>query len=282
MGQDMKAKKAFSVVYATDANFWPHVFVSLFSLLSHHRDHHWRVFLLCDQPDKTFVRNVAALRQVGNLPQIQYIAMDHKFEHAPRRAGLSPATYYRLRMGHLLPPDVDRVLYLDGDTVVVSPIDDLLDVDLDGRIFAAVQAVVWEKHVRRLGLPGTAYLNSGVLLVDLQMWRSTNAEQRLLAYIAANEENLEQADQDALNAAFLGEWLPVSDRFNFSPKFRGESDPSTAIIHYSGNTKPWDQLTDQTLRTAYWRYRNQTPYGIAPKGVIGRSLEWTRLWLKGQ
>lgn len=33
---------------------------------------------------------------------------------------LTAATYYRVLLGSILPPDIDRVLYLDADTIVLS------------------------------------------------------------------------------------------------------------------------------------------------------------------
>ena len=45
--------------------------------------------------------------------------------------------YYRLLAGHLLPREVNRVLYLDPDILVINPLKPLWQMDLQGNLFAA-------------------------------------------------------------------------------------------------------------------------------------------------
>ncbi|MEO8884253.1 MAG: glycosyltransferase, partial [Devosia sp.] len=50
----------------------------------------------------------------------------------------TPVIYARLLLDGLLPKTVERVLYLDSDTFVRVPIEDLLATDLEGKAIGAV------------------------------------------------------------------------------------------------------------------------------------------------
>jgi lipopolysaccharide biosynthesis glycosyltransferase len=45
--------------------------------------------------------------------------------------------YYRLLAYKFLPPDLERILYLDPDILVINPIRELYETDIDGYLYAA-------------------------------------------------------------------------------------------------------------------------------------------------
>ena len=217
-----------SVVYGTDKNFWPQVYVSLYSLLRSNPGRRWRAFIICDRPDRTFRARVKRLRSFGNLAEITLIPISDlgvDLSTAPLQHHLTTATYFRLLVGKALPTDVRRVLYLDSDTVVNQPIDALVDADLGGRLLAAVENHSEPRQNRmRLGLPDdVSYFNAGVLLIDLEKWRRIGADDQLFAFIKANPERLDWADQDALNSLFHRDWAPFGQEFNYQTVGRAES-----------------------------------------------------------
>ena len=64
--------------------------------------------------------------------------------------------WYRIFLPELL-PDVDRVLYLDADTIAVDSLAPLWEIDLDDSYLGAVTNVFQANHVHRpaeLGLAG--------------------------------------------------------------------------------------------------------------------------------
>ena len=88
------------------------------------------------------------------------------------------AMWYRIFLPELL-PQLDRVLYLDADTLIVDSLAPLWATDLEGAYLAAVTNVFQSNHVHRpaeLGLAGPhVYFNSGVLLMNLADMRRTGA-----------------------------------------------------------------------------------------------------------
>ena len=45
--------------------------------------------------------------------------------------------YFRLLVGQILPEELERVLYIDPDTLIINPLTDLWEMDLQGYMFGA-------------------------------------------------------------------------------------------------------------------------------------------------
>ena len=104
----------------------------------------------------------------------------------------SQAAYLRLLIPELL-PGVDRVIYLDSDLVVERDLGKLWRSEMDGRSTLAVKdyrypyvsCVDWagETYTAVSCARDAPYCNSGVLVMDLEAWRTTQIAQRAVAYM---------------------------------------------------------------------------------------------------
>src|SRR5688500_18132312 len=96
-------------------------------------------------------------------------------DHLPALDRFGTIVWLRFLLPELL-PDLERVLYLDADTLAVAPLEPLFALGLDGCPIGAVANVVDEglwPHVRGLGIDDpTQFFNSGVLLMDLAALRA--------------------------------------------------------------------------------------------------------------
>ena len=169
---------------------------------------------------------------------------------------LPPACLYRLLAPDLF-PRLGQVVYLDVDTLVKGPLDELAAHDLGGRMVGAVRdallpfasmALPW----RDLGIPPEQpYFNSGVMVVDFELWRINQIGRRAIELL--RERDLPYADQGALNV--VCDWAPLSPRWNLqqahlsdtSPVWGIEGRPDLdeaaaipSILHFNGRIKPWE------------------------------------------
>lgn len=62
---------------------------------------------------------------------------DALFARAPIMKQYPKEMYYRLLAARLLPPQLDKILYLDPDILVINPLRPLWEMSLEGRLFAA-------------------------------------------------------------------------------------------------------------------------------------------------
>jgi lipopolysaccharide biosynthesis glycosyltransferase len=280
--------KPLTVVYASDANFWEHVYVSIYSLLVNNQDIAFDVRVLSEAPNERFFEACEWLRTIHSSATIEWLPVDlGTLRHAPTSRWISAASYYRLFLSELLPDTVDRLLYLDGDLIVRGSLHSLFDIELDDVVLAAVaewcpaelQHLVTSPQ-ERLGLGDNApYFNAGVLYINLDMWRTLDIGRQGVDYVLTNLDNpvkLEFHDQDTLNVVCAGRWMQVGPSFNYhawsktGDRHRAVSTTVTAgytipaagplIAHYNGEFKPWNGNFSHEFAADYWRYRSRTPY----------------------
>jgi lipopolysaccharide biosynthesis glycosyltransferase len=187
-------------------------------------------------------------------------------------------SWARLLLPELL-PDLDRVLYLDADTLVVESVEALWGMALDDAPVAAVANVTepsMRPHVESLGIdPVGGYFNAGLLLVNLKRWREEDAAAAVTRLAASRD--LPWFDQDALNVVFAGRWLPLHPRWNaqnslwtwpdwarevFGAETLQEATTTPAILHFEGPhiCKPWHYLSQHPWRQTYLDTLASTPW----------------------
>ncbi|WP_088974205.1 glycosyltransferase family 8 protein [Micromonospora coxensis] len=197
----------------------------------------------------------------------------------PDLSYLSPAMYLRLLIPPALPPEVDRLLYLDSDVLCTGSLAQLRDVDLAGTPVGAVRDAFTRRLIDAGGLPGiyqsrdldaqAPYLNSGVLLIDVPRWKELDVTGKALDYVARHAHESRFPDQDALNYAVYGNWTRLSKRWNHMMAWRldpgiGGNLTDAAILHFAGPVKPWQPSFPMGAhRQLYWSHRRRTdPAGI--------------------
>lgn len=221
-------------------------------------------------------------------------------------AHISLAAYLRLFVADILPMNIHKVIYLDCDIIVNGAISDLWDINISEYALAAVEDMWSGKpfNYERLNYSFEfTYFNSGVLLINLDVWRSSHIGQASIEYATKHAEALIFNDQDILNALLHDKKLLIPFRWNVQDGFlrrkrriRPQAIPSLLaelrhpiIIHYTGHRKPWLYHCQNPYKELYFKYQDMTAWrGIRPKipaswrikSVIDKTLY--RLHLKCQ
>lgn len=193
---------------------------------------------------------------------------------------LTSATFLRYLAADLL-EGAHRCVYLDGDVVVRRSPRELAEMDLQGLTIAAVRSRVAPfaaspGGIRRwfeLDIPSTApYFNAGVLVIDLERWRTCEVTPRLTAFLRSHGQDTWNADQEALNAVLVDEWVAIDRTWNYvthvSESFLQEpeiepNDPH--IVHFAGRAKPWSNGALPLFAEDWYRVLDSTPWrGFTP------------------
>jgi lipopolysaccharide biosynthesis glycosyltransferase len=171
-------------------------------------------------------------------------------------AHASLANYFRLLAFSQLPPEIDKVLYLDVDLLVLKSINKLWNIDLGTKLLAAVPDQVGVHHNERLAIPTQyPYFNSGVMLVNIALWKTEGMSKKTLDFIEKNPEKIHYWDQDALNATCYDKCLFLEDKWNTMSANFGESKDnkiyqSATILHFTGMSKPWHYINKHPYKKA--------------------------------
>lgn len=194
--------------------------------------------------------------------------------------------YYRLFAASILPADVDKILYLDGDMVVMHNLNELWETDISNYAVAGVMNQTESVMVHnRLEYPSTkGYVNNGVLLMNLNYWRKYGLEIQCADFINKNKEKIIMADQDVMNYIVQDSKMMLPIRYNVQENFyykvihmtcdywgrKDEIDNAVLdpyIIHFTGPVKPWMQECIHPRKEDFLRAKQKTIWRNQPLSV---------------
>jgi lipopolysaccharide biosynthesis glycosyltransferase len=175
----------------------------------------------------------------------------HKYRAISNVNHVSYFTYSKLVLAEIL-PEIDDVLYLDIDTLIRAPLDELLAWKLHHPVGAVHD---WATGVHLFGTPRRPYFNAGVLRLSLtrmrqeQTWRKA---QRIF-----QTRDLKIVDQDVFNLLFGDRFDSLPPTYNVFDSLVSQSrgirvfqDP--VIVHFAGPDKPW-HLSARSPFAREWR-----------------------------
>ena len=169
------------------------------------------------------------------------------------------ATYYRLKLASLL-PDVDKIIYLDCDTVVNTSLKDLYNKDTSNHLIAGVSDIKLSA-VRK----NPHYVNAGMIVMDLDNIRKDNTEEKFFNYTKANIDRITKGDQEIINDVCNDKILVIEPEWNVqASNFTNRSCYTTKpkIIHYVSKSKPWKYGSYSYFKNYWFKYLQLTPWAL--------------------
>jgi lipopolysaccharide biosynthesis glycosyltransferase len=191
-----------------------------------------------------------------------------KFVHLKQVLHISHAAYYRLMLAEIL-VDEKKVIYLDADLVVEADLLELWNLPLQGN-FVAGSAEDGKKQIARLEIEGDIYINSGVLVIDLDLWRKEKIFNCCMDWLKQNPEEA-IPDQDALNIVLGGKKIAIDLKWNLNPvplkTIEVLNKYPDRILHFGGPIKPWHKCFEFTMQEIYKKYLDLTDWGKEFKAI---------------
>ena len=171
------------------------------------------------------------------------IAEVKKFVSIIFKTRLSIATFYRFFITNVLPPEINKFIYLDSDIIVNLDIEKLWKVDLGDKLVAAVpeyfNGINSQKMIpmcREGIIKAEDYFNAGVLLLNSKFIKGK--EETLQSELKFIGEHPEYGlfDQDILNRIFSTNYVKLPVEFNYFIKSHSHSEEDFSfgkIYHYT-------------------------------------------------
>jgi lipopolysaccharide biosynthesis glycosyltransferase len=286
------------ILFCANPGYYRHAAVAAVSLAENNPRSRTNIHVLTSAEDGVaeamFRASLAGYRHIAvTFHHVSDSRLDEVFfdRHLTREA------YLRFLAPAVFPASIGRVLYLDCDLVVLDDLGPLWATDLRGKAIAAAPDFPWgesgtvAKRMASLGLgAGDVYVNSGVLLLDLDRWRRDNLSDRLFAYARARGSALAFHDQDAINAVLRDDIHVIDCRWNlqsrmyrlgrrsFPREFTAtrQARRRPAILHYTTGDKPWLFRSQAARKRHYFRYLGKTAWRNAmPVALtVPRRVEW--------
>lgn len=129
-------------------------------------------------------------------------------------------TYFKLLAIDSLEIEEDRILQLDGDTIINEPLDELIDYDLEGVVCAATYDCIMNRYKSLIDIPLTdKYYNCGVLLINKKMWKEYECEKKILDHVLHKRNRYQIVDQDIINVLFRDKIKYLHCKYNLNSGF---------------------------------------------------------------
>lgn len=259
----MSQEKVAHIVFICDENYVMPTVVAITSLcLNKARETHYSIHILASdisadsklifQGLKTKTVDVEIIDQI-QTSQFQKCEIENLH--------VSTAALYKFNIAKIF-PQLDKVLYLDGDILIQKDLFNLYETDISN-VYAAVvkdyKPMTYNPpQVKKLSIEHSAYFNSGVMLLNLKKFREDDLSQKLFDYRLHGINYF--MDQDALNVVFQEKVIYLSFLYNVMSSVMGffktedildyyklsdiESKEDiykcATIVHLCTKYKPWD------------------------------------------
>jgi len=288
-----------NIVIASDINYAPYYGVLLTSLFSNNREVCFDIYLLTDNTwtDKCNAKFCRLAQQHNS--SFHVIRVDaSKMKNFPVATHITLPSYYNMEACRLLPDNIHKVIYLDGDMIINGSIKDVWNINLEGYACAAVDDCSYydEDIYRRLDYPKSfRFFNNGLTLFNLDYLRKIDFAEEAINYLTTNADRILWMDQDVENAmlAKVKKTLPLQYNFqtlflldyhwkNYSQEFRNrvlEASKYPIVIHYCGRIKPWHfKYWHHPYAQLWHKYRKMSPWKDAVvRKPIGKYVKFEAL-----
>lgn len=251
-----------NLCFATDDNYVKPTAVAIMTILLTNRNDSFNIYIITQslsEKSKDILASTA--KRYSSESKIIFCFLKDSIltdfsSTLKKQDHITLATYLRLYIPALLPKQVSKVLYLDGDIICAGSLKKLYESDLDGysMIAAHDERTEDDENFNRLKYPKeNGYAAAGVLLINVDWWRKNNVQEKTLDFIEHHKELCKWHDQDALNKVLNGtikfchvkyntyEQLFENEN-NYPQSLRKETAEATenpVIIHFSSGRKPW-------------------------------------------
>lgn len=264
--------KVIPVIFSTDDNYVAYLSVVITSLKCNRGTDSYAVYILCESLNSKSQEILKALED--EYISISIISIKNNiFAEGYEVSHISKAMYYRLMIPEVL-PEYKKVIYLDCDVIVKSPLSELYTIEMhENWVAGAVDYpdIILKQYVEEtLMLDSARYINSGVLVIDNEKFYKNSVAQKCLRLLNKRRDFL-YPDQDAINTVCCGHIEYLSNQWNMQsfkkntellPQYREKflsAYNRPKIIHYSTHLKPWKWL-NVNYSNEWYRYTNLKYY----------------------
>lgn len=218
-------KNHLQVLYASDNNYAPFLGVSIFSLLENNKDiEKITIYAVLDNVSED---NLSRLKKLVSDYNRELIVKDaSEFNSLMEQLGVpkyrgSYATHFRKFFHLIIKDDVERLLYIDSDSIVPGSLKPLLDFDMEDAVAGVVMDALMPNYKYLLGFnPDETYFNAGVTLIDVNNWKKNDITNALMNHIKNVRNKYCNPDQDLFNMVLRGKTKVIPLEYNFMPIHR--------------------------------------------------------------
>lgn len=258
--------------YGIDNNYVRCCSTSIVSFCKNNPQEKFHFHIISSIISKENLNNLQKLAEKYNINISIYIIDDTHFNKLPTQKIFPISMYFRFILP-IINPNLSKILYIDADIICLNNINELLSLNLNQNIIAAVPDTN-EMNIYRnkeLNLKNHLYFNSGMMLINIPEWNKNNISNKLIDLLNTSSYNFKFPDQDALILILTQKVTYLPKKFNyfngFCPWHKDSiTNKEIILLHFTSSPKPWDlgwevsSMSNDYNRDLYKTYENQTPW----------------------
>lgn len=278
------------IVMSTDDRYVYPTIVCMTSLLENSdKDKNYKIYILVPGDiSEDNIKKLASLQAKYKNCHIETRKIGDNYDEYQSYRYFTKAIFFRLKIPSVLAQE-KKCLYIDTDTIITGDLSELYETDISNYYIAGIPdgtGISYEKRLKEsLNMSDNTirnYINSGVLLWNLEKVRQDNIEEKFDEFVQKNVFETKRAlfpDQDCINMVCEGKILSLPLKYNlgvqikahieyennriakacFSKEDWEEGINNPVIIHYTSNRKPWRCLKCPYI-DLWWRYANGSDF----------------------
>ncbi|MDC7292856.1 glycosyltransferase family 8 protein [Butyrivibrio sp. DSM 10294] len=286
-----------NVVYCTDNGYVIPTAISIKSLTSSNPCTSFFVYVLTSGIDKAGEQLLSGLGKEQNC-QVFLIPVNNHLNDYMKvfNKNTNITTYARLLCEELLPKTIDKVLYVDGDTLFTDSIKYLENYSFDDELLCGVYDYSLSDYRVKTNIGyknSDIYVNAGVLLINLKAWRQNKVSEKCQKMLLSNKIFM-LGDQDVINLVCKDRIKLLPINFNmtglsavipyryyrfimdkgvfryYSKEQLSLKQKKPVIIHYASEVfgKPWLSNSDPVYEHVWHEYRKTLGIDLKEKKRI--------------
>lgn len=277
-----------NVMYATDENYAEIMCVSILSLLESNMDSKFHFYLVLDSVTDESSEKIRAMildkgSEVTFIPKPDIRGMLGVSLNTLR---WSDSAYSRLFLKELFgdPPVIDKLLYIDCDTIITDSLRSLWETDISDYLGAGCWECMSNMHKRIVGADKRSnYINTGMLLINVRRWVEEDIQDLVSEFIQKYKGNTEYVDQGVINGTVSNRFRIVDPRYNMTALGYDFSYEEMRIYRkpqFGYSKEVWERavenpavvhFTTSFLSIRPWFYGSMHPYAAKWKEVHDRT-----------
>ena len=258
-------KNYINVAYAFDNNYEYITHVSMKSIMiSQNKSTFINFYLLVSDLSLQQKSIINMIKLEHKNCDIHFFDMGKKFQNFSVRLNIwTKAIYYRICLQDLLPHE-KKVIYLDTDTLIYKDLTELYNYEIDKKYYIGMLENRKHTYFEQYNTSFNQYINSGVLLCNLEELRKNNLTNKYLEFFEKFKSKISFPLNDGLNYVsngkngyFTPEYVVIgfcneSESFNYYNDMNIKVDPQKVlesyknpyIYHFILFVKPWKGIAN--------------------------------------
>lgn len=250
------------------------------------------------------VKNLQSIAKRYQNATLQFIDAE-KYHEALKELGVMPwhglyITWLKMLAFGDLRLKSDRVLFINGHTIVNGSLDGLIDLDFEGNVMALAYDCLLNEHKKAINLDASdGYYNCGIMLINHKKWLKEGIGKQVTTSLSSKSDYM-IGDQDFCNIIFKDKIKLLDSTYNFSSAYYAydlqrllrvndlqpgyfysyeelmENYYAPKVIHslFGVTGKPWEEGNEHPQRFLWDKYIAMTPWKNDRRPIAKRTLTW--------